>query len=111
MEIGTILKSLRIEAGLSSIQVADKLRISESTYRKYETDKNSPTLNVLSEIADIYNKRVIEILPVQIVRTKGELFLSDRLDKIEIKINDMTKQIDELLRLNAILEYNLDGDK
>lgn len=31
--IGVILRSLRIEAGLSAIQVADRLHISESTYR------------------------------------------------------------------------------
>lgn len=68
MEIATILKSLRIGAGLSTIQVAEKLDISDSTYRKYETDKSSATLDVLAEIADIYDKydkKVIDILQSQ----------------------------------------------
>lgn len=104
MKIGTILKSLRIGAGLSTIQIADRLRISESTYRKYETDKNSPTLDVLCEIADIYDKKVMDILSSQLIHTDSELFLLEHMDRIAVQMAELKLQLDKLIRLNSSLK-------
>jgi len=54
---------LRIEQNISPIYVAEMLEISESTYRKYETDKSSPSLELLEKIAKIYNKKIVDLLP------------------------------------------------
>ncbi len=43
MKIGQKLKGMRIEKGLSTVEVAEKLDISESTYRRYESDNGSFT--------------------------------------------------------------------
>ena len=54
MKIGKRLRSLRIENGYSATKIAEELNISESTYRKYETDKSSPNLNLVEQLAAIY---------------------------------------------------------
>ncbi|WP_312345496.1 helix-turn-helix domain-containing protein [Chryseobacterium binzhouense] len=63
MKIGQKLKGMRIEKGLSTIEVAEKLDISESTYRRFENDKSFPDVFTLDKIAKIYDKNFIDILP------------------------------------------------
>lgn len=111
MNIGPTLKSLRIGAGLSTVQVAERLHISESTYRKYETDRNSPTLDVLDEIADIYDRKVIDILPSQSVHQDSELYLLEHVDKIEVQMTDLKVQLDTLIRLNNSIKQSLNAHK
>jgi transcriptional regulator with XRE-family HTH domain len=66
MQIGNKIKSFRVEKGLSSVQVADLLGISESTYRRYETDKNYPDVNLLDKMAQLFEKPIYEFFPEQI---------------------------------------------
>lgn len=63
MKIGQKLKGMRIEKGLSTIEVAEKLDISESTYRRFENDKSFPDVFTLDKIAKIYDKTLNDILP------------------------------------------------
>ena len=63
MKIGSKIRAMRIEHNPSSVQVAEMLNISESTYRKYETDRSSPSLDMLEKIARLYQKEVVDLLP------------------------------------------------
>ena len=63
LKIGSKIRAMRIEHNLSSVQVAEMLNISESTYRKYETDRSSPSLDMLEKIARLYQKEVVDLLP------------------------------------------------
>lgn len=63
MKIGNRLKALRIEKGFSAIQVAEKLDISETTYRRYEADKTFPDVFAIDKLAKIYDKDFTEFLP------------------------------------------------
>ena len=63
MKIGSKIRAMRIEHNLSSVQVAEMLNVSESTYRKYETDRSSPSLDMLEKIARLYQKEVVDLLP------------------------------------------------
>ncbi|GAA5085228.1 hypothetical protein GCM10023210_05840 [Chryseobacterium ginsengisoli] len=63
MKIGQKLKGMRIEKGFSTIEIAEKLDISESTYRRYEADKSFPDVFVLDKIAKIYDKDLTDLLP------------------------------------------------
>ena len=62
MKIGSKIRAMRIEHNLSSVQVAEMLNVSESTYRKYETDRSSPSLDMLEKIAKMYQKDVVDLL-------------------------------------------------
>ena len=72
MKVGNRIKSLRIEKGYSTDFVADKLGISEQTYRKYESDKNSPDLNALEKIAQTLGKNFLDLLPENILFNNNE---------------------------------------
>lgn len=63
MKIGQKLKGMRIEKGFSTIEVAEKLDISESTYRRFESDKSFPDIFTLDKIAKMYDKSFTDILP------------------------------------------------
>ncbi len=44
---GARLKSLRIEQGLTQVKLAEALKIDKSTIAKYETDKITPSIEML----------------------------------------------------------------
>jgi len=72
MKVGNRIKSLRVEKGFSTDLMAEKIGVSEQTYRKYETDKNSPNLDMLEKIAGVLNKNVIDLLPENILFTNND---------------------------------------
>jgi transcriptional regulator with XRE-family HTH domain len=48
------LKESRIHYGLTQKEIANKLRVSQSTYAGYETGKSTPNIEMLCKLADIY---------------------------------------------------------
>lgn len=63
MLIGNKLRGLRVEKGFTISQMADRLEISEPTYRKFENDKTSPDLETINKIAQVLEKNFLELLP------------------------------------------------
>ncbi|MPS73889.1 MAG: XRE family transcriptional regulator [Chryseobacterium sp.] len=63
MKIGNKLRGLRSEKGFSTMDIAERLDVSESTYRRYESDKSFPDIFTLEKIAKIYDKNFLELLP------------------------------------------------
>lgn len=72
MKIGSKIKGLRIEKDFSTDFMAEKLGVSEQTYRKYESDKNSPDLNLLEKIAATLGKSFVDLLPESILFTSND---------------------------------------
>lgn len=62
MNIGAKLKSLRVEKGFEPLDMAEKLNISETTYRRYERNESAPDLNMLEKISKIYEISISDIL-------------------------------------------------
>lgn len=63
MKVGQKIKGMRVEKGLTTITMAEKLGISEPTYRRYEADKSFPDIMMIDKIAKILDKNFIDILP------------------------------------------------
>lgn len=63
MKIGQKLKAMKIEKGFSTEEVADKIGISVSTYRRLENDKSFPDVFTLDKIAKMYDKDLNDLLP------------------------------------------------
>lgn len=72
MKVGNKIKSLRIEKGFTTDLMAEKLGMSEQTYRKYESDRNSPDLNTLEKIAFTLEKNLIDFFPENILFTNND---------------------------------------
>ena len=61
-KIGTFLKDLRKEKGLTQEQLAETLNVSRRTVSRWETGSNMPDLDLLMEIADLYEVDLREML-------------------------------------------------
>lgn len=61
MLIGNKLKSKRTEKNLSAEYIADKVGIDISTYRKYERDDVSPSLEKLEKIANALDTPIFSL--------------------------------------------------
>ncbi len=55
MKIGSKLKKLRNDLGLSQQQLAEKLSVSQDTVSLWENDKSLPATEYLPQLADIFD--------------------------------------------------------
>lgn len=111
MKIGSKLKSFRIEKGLNPVQVAEAIGVSESTYRRYETNKTYPDINVLDKMARLFEKPIsdffqehveqnnqqqkLEGMPIANAYDSIINQLSDKVIQMyEERINDLKKEVE-----------------
>ena len=85
--IGKRLKDYRKKAGLTQQQVADKANISRSHYASLESDKYNPSLETLTNIANVLN------IDTTLLLDKNESALNNR-DKKDIE-KDLKKIMDD----------------
>lgn len=62
IRIGSFLKELRKEKGLTQEQMAEKLNVSGRTISRWETGNNMPDISLLMEIAELYEVSISEII-------------------------------------------------
>ena len=55
MKFSERLRMIRKEKGMTQIEVAAKIHISERHYQAYEAGKHEPTLSVLLRLADLFD--------------------------------------------------------
>ncbi len=61
-KIGTFLKELRNEKGITQEQLAERLYVTGRTVSRWETGNNLPDLSVLVELADFYDVDIRELI-------------------------------------------------
>ncbi len=61
-KIGSFLKELRKEKKLTQEQLAETLNVSRRTVSRWETGSNMPDLDLLMEMADLYQVELRELL-------------------------------------------------
>ena len=62
VKIGSFIKELRKEKGLTQEQQAEQFQVSRRTISRWETGSNLPDLDLLIEMADYYDVDLREIL-------------------------------------------------
>ena len=62
MNIGNFLKQLRKERGLTQAQLAETLGVSNRSVSRWETGSNLPDLDLLVELAELYDVDLKELL-------------------------------------------------
>ena len=85
--IGKKLKAYRQKAGMTQKEVAEKANISRSHYASLESDKYNPSLETLSNIANVLN------IDTTLLLDKNESSLNDK-DKKSIE-KDLKKIMDD----------------
>ena len=61
-KIGSFLRELRKEQGITQKDLAEKLNVSSRTISRWETGSNMPDLSMLVELAEFYDVDVREII-------------------------------------------------
>ncbi len=90
-KMGTYLKELRKEKGITQEQLADKFFVSRRTVSRWETGANMPEIEIMIELADYYEVDLKDLL-------RGER-----------KEDDMDKEIKETAL--AVAEYSNEDKK
>lgn len=61
-KMGSFLKELRKNRGLTQEQLAEKMYVSNHTVSRWETGSNMPDIQILIKLAEFYDVELIEIL-------------------------------------------------
>lgn len=87
------LRQARINSGLSSAEVAERLGIDRTLYVKYETGARTPNTARLVEIAKVFGVPLVQLtdLPLRGVVTYSDGLL-DKLEAANRKIQDLLKK-------------------
>jgi transcriptional regulator with XRE-family HTH domain len=62
MKIGDKLKTLRASKGFSPETVSERIGVSKTTYGRYERNETAPDINILENIANLYELEMFELL-------------------------------------------------
>lgn len=65
MNIGTKMRTLRMDRGLTSVELAQLAGTTQSTISDIENDNRSPQLSTLAKICNALNVPIMEVLPVE----------------------------------------------
>ena len=71
IKIGSFMKELRKEKGLTQEQLAEQFDVSRRTVSRWETGSNLPNLDILIEMADYYGIELRELLTEKGKARKG----------------------------------------
>lgn len=72
IKIGNAMKELRKESGLTQQQLADQLMISRKSVSRWETGRNLPDLDLLIEVADLFQVGLRELLNGEIKKSSAD---------------------------------------
>ena len=100
MKTNEILKSLRQSKKLMQSDIAEILNVSLSSYQKYERDKNcvTPSIEVLTRIADYYNVTVDYLLG----RECNPKRLNQRDEELEAAFIEVYRSLPENVRKDIL---------
>lgn len=65
INLGNILKTLRLKSNMTQAQLAQKLGLTKSVISAYETGLRLPSYDILIHIAEIYNVSTDYLLGVE----------------------------------------------
>ena len=82
MDIGNKIKTLRVKKKLEPINMAEMLKISVNTYRKYERNESAPDINMLEKIAAIHEISILDLL-------KEESYIFNNNENKDCSINNL----------------------
>ncbi len=82
MKIGTFLKELRTERGLTQEKLAETLNVSRRTVSRWETGFNLPDLDILVIMADYYQVDLRELLDGERRKEKMDMETKETVIKV-----------------------------
>lgn len=85
---GKKIKELRFKEGISQLELAVKLNVTQSTVSSWEIERTQPSFEIIEEMTNIFGCSVLDILGEDRSKYKGQ----------HIEITDSEKKIIEFYR-------------
>ncbi len=95
-KIGSFLKELRKEKGITQEKFAEKLNVSGRTISRWETGNNMPDISLLIEIADFFDVSIPEIINGE---RKSEI-MNEEVKEVADKLSDYANAEKETILKN-----------
>ena len=89
-QIGTFLKQLRTEHGMTQEQLGEKVGVSNKTISRWETGNYMPPVECLSMLSDLYHISINEILAGK--RVSGENFTAIADQNLTSTLQDLEQE-------------------
>ena len=100
---GAFLKELRKEKNITQEQLAEKLFVSGRTVSRWETGSNLPDLDVLIELADLYEVDIRELIDGERKPVEKAAEVNDTLKKVaEYAENEKKMLAGRMLRMTSV---------
>ena len=74
-KIGTLIRRLRQEQGMTQLQLAEKLHVSDKTVSKWERGLGGPELSLVAELSQVFQVDTYSLLSGELRRNEllGEI--------------------------------------
>ena len=93
-KIGSFLKELRKEKGITQEEFAENLNVSGRTVSRWETGVNMPDISLLVDIAEFFNVSIPEIINGE---RKSEN-MNEEVKETVLKLSDYTETINQKIK-------------
>ena len=96
--IGKFIAECRKEKGLTQMQLAEKLNITNRAVSKWETGKSLPDISIMPEVCEIFEITVNELLSGERIKPEDyQMKAEDNLSQFLCFGHDQSSQIQGLL--------------
>lgn len=106
--VGYRLKALRLEAGLTQNELAEKVGISKTAIFQYETNKRKPNFEALVKMQDFFRVPMDYLMATSNIKSTGKYYFEDTSKYFNLE--DIKKNIEEhndIELINAL--YSMSG--
>ena len=93
-KIGSFLKELRKEMGITQEELTEKLDVSSRTISRWETGSNMPDISLLAELAEFYDVSI----PVIIDGERKSENMNEEVKETVLKLSDYTETINQKIK-------------
>lgn len=108
MPIGTKIKEIRKQKGLTQKQLGDLCGIADSNIRKYENGKQNPKIETLQKIADALGCDILDLMEIEV-----EPITTDKMaNLLNISVGSLTNDNEITNKTQpSTLAAHFDGDE
>lgn len=108
MQTGQIIRELRLRAGLSQDELADKLFVSRFLVSKWENDVRRPGREYIEQIAGLFSVKPGDITDISLIEELSEFLPAERNiseESLKQKVNSFLESLNERERNIFIMRY------
>lgn len=106
-EFGKFLSRLRKEKGLTQLQLAEKLNVTDKAISRWETGKNYPDIEIFEDLSKILDVSISELLEGKKIEEGNILIVSKEQIGNRIPKNKKSIENHKLKRINSFIKKNI----